>query len=138
MGAWLLGVVRLLSFRYPQGEPRWHPFPRAQQEAWGTGAEDVGRGEWHPLPLPRAQYLSTFCLEQPLPLTGSISCVPSSPTPMLSHTSSPRSRCPSQVAGDRTRGRGEGGAPEPLTHLVVLTFQQIKGKTQSTVHILSA
>lgn len=56
MGAWLLGVVRLLSFRHPQGEPRWGPYPRVEQRAWGAGVEDVGYGEQHP-PLPRGQYL---------------------------------------------------------------------------------
>lgn len=84
VGAWLLGVVCLLSLRRPQGEQRWGPYPGAEQDAWGTGTEDAGRGQLYYSLLPRGQYPLNTCLEQSPPLLGHIGSVPPSPTPTLS------------------------------------------------------
>lgn len=105
----------------------------------GTGTEDVRYRQVHHSLLPRGQYPLNTHRELPLPLTGHMGLCPT-----LTHAHNlPHSLPLLQVPPHRQQelepgAEGWEGAPQPLTHLVVLTFQQTKEKTQSTAHILSA
>ena len=94
------------------GRAKRDPYPRAEQDDWGAGIEDVGRGQPRHLLLPRA--VSPQHLPGAAPASPRVHWL--CPTLPLASILSPHSRWPSQAAGATARGRGEGGhcSPSPI------------------------
>lgn len=127
VGTWLQGTVRLLSLT-STWRAQWGggAYPRVEQGAWGTGAEDMENCTTHR--CPEASISSTSVLSSPhLPSHRELRLCPSpAQPPTLPH---PLPSLQVSPTGDRRwsqgeRGGGKTAAPNPFGSTHISTNQR--------------